>query len=252
MSDKKKSKKLPRIVIGVLIVGAVVFTVKYLFFKPDFRYAGTLEATKVDLSSQVPSKIAEVYVHEGDHVTAGEKLVTLSCEDIKVADDIATENYNRTLRLFKSGTASQESLDQMKNRKDDVDVRLGWCEVSSPIQGTILSRYHEPGEYMTPGTKLLTLANIRDIWAYIYVPQPEIFRLKPGMKLVGRLPEDRDRSFDGKIIKVNDEAEFTPKNVQTRAERTRLVYGVKVSFLGSNESEILKPGMTIEVELPGE
>ena len=66
----------------------------------------------------------------------------------------------------------------------------------------------------------------------------------------GLLPELNHREFTGKIVKINDEAEFTPKNVQTRAERTRLVYGVKVSFLGVNEEEILKPGMTIEVELP--
>jgi HlyD family secretion protein len=60
------------------------------------------------------------------------------------------------------------------------------------------------------------------------------------------------RKFTGTILKINDEAEFTPKNVQTRSERTRLVYGVKVSFLGANDDEILKPGMTIEIELPSD
>jgi HlyD family secretion protein len=69
------------------------------------------------------------------------------------------------------------------------------------------------------------------------------------MKLNGHLPEMGDRLFIGKILKINDEAEFTPKNVQTRSERERLVFGVKVSFLGVNEDEILKPGMTIEIEL---
>lgn len=100
-----------------------------------------------------------------------------------------------------------------------------------------------------PGTKLLTLANIKDIWAYIYVPQTLVNKLKPGMKLNAYLPEMNDKLFVGKILKVNDEAEFTPKNVQTRTERERLVFGVKVSFLGSNEDEILKPGMTIEIDL---
>jgi HlyD family secretion protein len=141
-------------------------------------------------------------------------------------------------------------MDQVKNKKQDADVRLAWCSIQSPIQGTVLSRYHEPGEWVNPGTKLLTLANIRDIWTYIYVPQPEVSKLKVGMKLKGYLPELNRREFEGTIIKINDEAEFTPKNVQTQAERERLVFGVKVSFLGSNEQEILKPGMTIEVKLP--
>jgi len=103
---------------------------------------------------------------------------------------------------------------------------------------------------VNPGTKLLTLANTRDIWTFIYVPQPAVSRIHVGMKLKGRLPELNDREFDGTVVKINDEAEFTPKNVQTRSERERLVFGVKISFLGANENEVLKPGMTIEVALP--
>ncbi len=240
---------------GLLLAAAVVaiaagFGVKFLFFNHPFLYAGTLEATKVDLSARISSAISSVNVREGDRVAKDQELVTLACEDVKVASELANVNYQRTLRLYRSGTAPQETMDQVKNRKEDADVRLGWCSVTSPIQGTVLSRYHEPGEWVNPGTKLLTLANIRDIWAYIYVPQPAVSRLKPGMTVRGYLPELNNRPFDGTIIKINDEAEFTPKNVQTRSERERLIYGVKVSFLGSNEQEILKPGMTIEVRLP--
>lgn len=237
-------------ILIVLAAAFAVVAVKLIFFPSAFHYAGTLEATKVDIYSQVPSAITSVDVYEGDHVEQGQKLAGLACPDIRVADDMATINYNRNLRLFHTGTASQEILDQMRNRKDDADVRLGWCLISSPLHGTVLNRYHEPGEWVNAGTKLFTLANIRDIWAYIYVAQPDIWRLKPGMKLEGRLPEMHDRVFTGTILKINDEAEFTPKNVQTRSERERLVFGVKVSFLGSNDEEILKPGMTIEVVLP--
>ena len=141
-------------------------------------------------------------------------------------------------------------MDQISNKKEDSDIRVDWCTIKSPIDGTVLSRYHEPGEWVTPGVKLLTLANIKDIWAYIYVPQPEVAKLLPGEKLTGYLPEMGMRAFQGTILKINDEAEFTPKNVQTRAERERLVFGVKVSFLGSNDEEVLKPGMTIEIALP--
>lgn len=229
---------------------AVAIVVKLLFFRGEFLYAGTLEATKVDLSARVSSVIGAVKVQEGDHVAENQELAALSCEDVKVASNLANDNFRRTVGLYRAGTASQETMDQVKNRKEDADVRLGWCSIRSPISGTVLSRYHEPGEWVNPGTKLLTLANIRDIWAYIYVPQPDVSRLKVGMKLRGYLPELDNREFDGTIIKINDEAEFTPKNVQTRAERERLVFGAKVSFLGSNEQEILKPGMTIEVKLP--
>ena len=244
-----KKAKARRILI-VLVAALAVVAIKLFVFPSAFRYAGTLEATKVDIYSQVPSAITTVDVYEGDHVEQNQKLLQLACPDIRVADDLATINFNRNQRLFHTGTASQETLDQMKNRKDDADVRLGWCQISSPLHGTVLNRYHEPGEWVNVGTKLFTLANIRDIWAYIYVAQPDVWQLKPGMKLEGHLPEMHDRVFTGTILKINDEAEFTPKNVQTRSERERLVFGVKVSFLGSNEEEILKPGMTIEIVLP--
>jgi HlyD family secretion protein len=248
MPEKKKAPRIILIGVGVAIAAAIA--AKLLFFRGEFLYAGTLEATKVDLSARISSAISSVHVLEGDHITENQELVTLACEDVKVASDLANDNFRRTVGLYRAGTASQETMDQVKNRKEDADVRLGWCSVRSPISGTVLSRYHEPGEWVNPGTKLLTLANIRDIWAYIYVPQPDVSRLNVGMTLKGYLPELNNREFDGKIIKINDEAEFTPKNVQTRSERERLVFGVKVSFLGANEQEILKPGMTIEVELP--
>jgi HlyD family secretion protein len=228
---------------------AAVFWILENRFLP-FRYAGTLEATKVDLSARLPAAIDQVRVQEGDRVTEGETLVVLSCEDFKIAARLAHQNYDRAVELSKSGLVAQETMDQLRNRKEDADARLQWCTIASPVNGKVLSRYHEPGEWMNPGTKILTIANIREIWAYIYVPQPLIARLSPGMKVKGYLPELNNREFDGVIMKINDEAEFTPKNVQTQAERERLVFGVKVSFRDANAEEILKPGMTIEVVLP--
>jgi HlyD family secretion protein len=252
MADaKKKSKRgLVLIILLVALAGGAAVYFKFYWKVTDFAYAGTLESTKVDLSAQLPSTIADVKVREGDRVTVGQELVTLSCDDFKVASRLANQNFDRNRRLFKLGTVSQDTLDQFQNRKDDTDLRLKWCSISSPIQGTVLSRYHEPGEWTSPGLKLLTLANIRDIWTFIYVPQQEVASLSVGMKLTGIVPEIAGKSFEGTIIKINDEAEFTPKNVQTRSERTRLVFGIKVSFLGSNNEEILKPGMTIEITLP--
>jgi len=71
--------------------------------------------------------------------------------------------------------------------------------------------------------------------------------IKTGMEVKAYVPESNMREITGKIVKINDEAEFTPKNVQTRKERTRLVYGVKLEF--SNTDNFLKPGMTVEAKL---
>lgn len=246
---KKPPRKILTVAASVIALGAAA---AFFLLREPFLYAGTLEATKIDLSARLAAAIDQVRVQEGDRVKPGDTLVTLACEDYKIAARLAHENYDRSQKLSKIGSVSAETMDQVRRQRDDADVRLAWCSIASPIEGKVLSRYHEPGEWVTPGTKLLTLANVRDIWAYIYVPQPLIAKLAPGMKLKGYLPELGNREFDGTILKINDEAEFTPKNVQTQTERERLVFGVKVSFRDANAEEILKPGMTIEVKLPDE
>jgi len=92
------------------------------------------------------------------------------------------------------------------------------------------------------------VADLSEVWVYIYVPHDTLAGLKPGMAVEGYLPEAGDREFPGRISVIYSEAEFTPKNVQTRKERTRLVFAVKVVF--PNPDETLKPGMTIEVKPP--
>jgi len=98
------------------------------------------------------------------------------------------------------------------------------------------------------GAKLFTLADLRQVWCQVYVPQPLLVKLKYGQKLRAALPELPGRVFDGVVSHISDQAEFTPKNVQTRKERERLVYAVKVTF--PNPGGELKPGMTLEVQMP--
>src|SRR4051794_32777294 len=99
-------KKRMKILVPVVVLLIAGVAVKLIWFSESFRYAGTLEATKVDISSQLASKIKSVMVREGNHVQEQQTLITLSCEDIRVASNLANENYNRNLRLYKSGTAS--------------------------------------------------------------------------------------------------------------------------------------------------
>jgi HlyD family secretion protein len=245
--------KIPKkwIWLGIVIIIAVL-AFNLLILKKPFLYAGTLEVTKVDISARLSAAIQAVNVYEGDTVKKDNILITLVCEDYKIAAKLANENYKRNITLLKPGWTTPEAIDLLRTQMDDANTKVEWCTLSSPINGKVLSRYHEPGEWMSPGTKILTLANIQDIWVYIYVPQPKVAKLSYGMKLKAILPELNNKAFEGTIIKINDEAEFTPKNVQTQSERERLIYGIKVSFLGSNANEILKPGMTVEIQLPDE
>ena len=178
-----------------------------------------------------------------------ETLAVLACEDVKIDAENAESEYKRALALKAGGSIGQESFEKAKYRRDNSALKVEWCSVKSPVTGRLLYSYREAGELVAPGTKLATVADLSEVWAYIYVPHDLLAELKPGMELKGVLSELPGRKFPGRVSVINAEAEFTPKNVQTASERTRLVFGVKVTF--PNEDETLKPGMTIEVRLPG-
>ncbi len=239
---KLNKKIIPIIVIIVLITATII----YFSIHHDFYYSGTIEATTIDISSRLQSVISEKLVSEGQRVNENSILYKLSCEDIKLGFDILQKDFTRAERLFKTGSLSLESFEHLKNKFDDASLKLKWCDILSPINGIVLNTYREKGEWVSPGMKLLTIADLKKVWAFFYVEHDLISNLSIGQKVIAILPEAK-KKFEGTIIKINSEAEFTPKNVQTRTERTRLVYGIKVSF--DNEDETLKPGMTVEAKL---
>lgn len=233
--------------LAMLALLAAAFAAWRILHRAEFLYAGTIEATEVDISSRVSSTVAAYEVKEAEKVAPGQTLLRLSCEDLALAADLAEKDHRSAAALLKSGSVRQEAYDLLRYKRDDAALKLSWCAVKAPSSATVLETYREPGELVAPGTRLLTLADLSEVWAMVYVPEPLLVRLSLGQGAVGYLPEMGMRAFPGRIVRINDEAEFTPKNVQTRQERTRLVHGVKVSF--PNPEGLLKPGMSIEVRL---
>jgi HlyD family secretion protein len=240
-----KRKSIPIIAIAVIVL---IFAGWKFLRTRDFRYAGTVEATEVDVSARVSSMISTVTVREGDQVILGQTVVELGCEDLRLSADMAARDFARADKLHKEGSTSFEAFDRDRNRRDATALQVSWCRITSPIGGTVLARLREPGEWASPGLQLMTLADLSSVYAYIYVAQDVLHTLKPGQELEAFLPEAGDQPRQARIAFIRPEAEFTPKNVQTREERTRLVFGVKVAL--ENSDGKLKPGMPIEVRLP--
>lgn len=210
------------------------------------RFTGTVEATQVIISSRLSSNILKTEVSEGDFVIKNAKLLSLDCEDINVTYSRFKEDFDRARNLSKSGSTSKESYDKAYSLYKEIEIKRNWCDLKSPIEGIITNRFHEAGEYVTPGTKLFSILDQNDFWVYFYIPQTFInrFKLNDHVKMI--LPETNEL-FQGKITKINENAEFTPKNVQTFDERARLVYGIKVKL--DNSKGRLKPGMSVDWEI---
>ena len=238
--------KKAAIILALAFLGAA----GWKLFAPHktFLYSGVVEATEVELSSRLSAPIAALETDEGKTVRAGSTVAKLDCAEYLLALDLAKKDYERTMRLSRAGSASQENLDRAKYQNDNAALKASWCEIKAPVDASVLYKHKEAGELTVPGSKIFTLADLSTVWAYVYVPQEKASALKAGMPVKAFLPELGMREFPGTITVVNDKAEFTPKNVQTRQERTRLVFGVKISF--QNPDRTLKPGMTVEAALP--
>ena len=100
---------------------------------------------------------------------------------------------------------------------------------------------------MTPGSTILTLADLDSVYVMIYVTEKELGRVRLGDTAEIRIDAFPDRPFEGRITYISPEAEFTPKNVQTKEDRVKLVFGVKVEI--ANKDGLLKPGLPADAVL---
>ena len=114
--------------------------------------------------------------------------------------------------------------------------------IRSPLQGTVLTRNVELGEHVNPGTPLFTLVDLNKLYLKVYVPEPDVGKVRLGALARVYVNAYPERHFNAQVSKVANRAEFTPKSVETREERVKLVFAVELS-IADNPGEVLKPGM---------
>jgi HlyD family secretion protein len=120
--------------------------------------------------------------------------------------------------------------------------------IKAPFDAIVTTRHHEPGEAVAANAPVLSLMNPGDRWVRIYIPEPRIGAVRLSSPATIRTDTYPDKRYKGEIYWVADEAEFTPRNVQTTEERVKLVYAAKVRVLADSALE-LKPGMPADVYL---
>ncbi|MCC6749123.1 MAG: efflux RND transporter periplasmic adaptor subunit [Deltaproteobacteria bacterium] len=123
------------------------------------------------------------------------------------------------------------------------------CLLRAPIDGVVQTRALEPGEVVLPGGRVLTLVALDEARVTFYLPNRELAAASPGRPVTVVADTYPDRRFDGRIVAVSAQAEFTSRGTQTREDRDRLVYAVQVRL--KNADHALRPGMPVEVSIDG-
>ncbi|MGZ5497773.1 MAG: HlyD family secretion protein [Candidatus Aminicenantales bacterium] len=155
----------------------------------------------------------------------------------------AAEALSKVRRLARPEEiqAAEARLAQARAAADLLTKTISDCTITAPAGGIVTHKAVEAGELVTPGATVVTLTELDSVYVMIYVTETEMGRVRLGDAVEVRIDAFRDRAFAGKITYISPEAEFTPKNVQTKEDRVKLVFGVKVEI--ENKDGLLKPGL---------
>jgi HlyD family secretion protein len=166
----------------------------------------------------------------------------------RCAGDLASAK--EALARARAGSRRQE-IEAARALRDAGDAKIAQYEqmiadarIVSPVAGVVTEKIAEPGELLAPGAPILVITDLAKPWLTVYVAEPDLGRIKIGAP--ADVVTDGGERRQGKVTFIASRAEFTPKNVQTRDERVKLVYRVKVGL--DNADGLFKPGMPAEAQ----
>jgi len=177
------------------------------------------------------------------------KMFTDKASTQQQMDDINGQVNVIDKQILSTNTQFQligSEMEVIKRQMDLLDEQLTKCRIKSPINGTVLETYLETGELATPGKPILKMADLSSLELKAYVSGSQLPQVKLGndIKVLIDNGDKEMQTFTGKVSWISSEAEFTPKIIQTKEERVKLMYAIKVVVANNG---VLKIGMPGEV-----
>ena len=165
-------------------------------------------------------------------------------------DDINGQINVLDRQIAGTGTQFQlidSEMEVAKRQLDLLDEQLSRCRIKSPVSGTVLETYFETGELAAPGKPVLKMANLTNLELKVYVSGAQLSAVKAGnnVKVLVDSGEKEMQALTGKISWISAESEFTPKIIQTKEERVKLMYAVKVIVANDGNLKIGMPGEVV-------
>lgn len=196
--------------------------------------------------------------------TDGAKDVLQARADVSVAQEryYTAMDFVLSLQIGESSssvTAAQKALEQAQSAVAQAKTAIGQVQASlglidtqiakltiyAPMDGTILTRNVESGEFVQPGAIALTMANLNELTITVYVPEDQYGKISLGQKATVTVDSFSGETFNAEVVHIADQAEFTPRNVQTVEGRSSTVYAIKLKV--SDSEGKLKIGMPADV-----
>ena len=174
-----------------------------------------------------------------------DKAATLQqVDDINGSINVLDKQISATNTQFQLIGSEMEAI---KRQVDLISEQLTKCRINSPIKGTVLETYLENGELATPGKPVLKMADMSNLELKVYVSGTQLSNVKLGneVKVLIDSGKSEIQNLSGKITWISSESEFTPKIIQTKEERVKLMYGVKILVPNDGRLKIGMPGEVV-------
>ena len=205
-----------------------------------------LEARRPELRKQIAAIEEQISVQTREKERI-ERLLKAGAATGKQLDDInaSISILTKQLDAQRSSLANTsggltEDASALMIQADQLDDQLKRSRITSPITGTILTKYAEAGEVTGAGKPLFKIADMDRMILKAYITSDILTQVKQGqsVKVYADFGEEGSREYEGKIVWVSDKAEFTPKTIQTKDERANLVYAVKIAVKNDGHLKI--------------
>jgi len=175
-------------------------------------------------------------------------------ENARTAYEVAKASYEMALKqyeLIRKGARREEielaeaNYERALSLVKLVEKQISDATVTSPIGGIVTAKFVEAGEVVKAGAPIASISDLSHLWIRIYLSERDIGKVRPGDEVIVRVDSFPGRDFKGRVEYISPEAEFTPKIVQTKDTRVKLVFAVKVGV--DNPDLALKVGLPADV-----
>jgi membrane fusion protein YbhG len=216
----------------------------------EAQYRLAIEGSRKEdiLQAEAAYKTAETDYKRMKELLAQQSITQKQYDDVYTRYVSAQQTYEKLVRGLRKPEidAARARRDQAVAQADLLMKKVHDCCITAPSPGTITLKSVEPGEFVTVGASVIRLTYLDRVKLIIYVNEQQLGNIKLGQKAEIRI-DGRNESKEGTVTYISPVAEFTPKNVQTKEERTKLVFGVKIE--AENTDGVLKPGLPADAKL---
>ncbi|MBO8445832.1 MAG: HlyD family efflux transporter periplasmic adaptor subunit [Bacteroidetes bacterium] len=230
------------------LLGCIDTVQLYLTRMQLAKSAESVLKNRPDIAKQVQAMKEQLKTleREKDRVA---RLLADGAATQKQMDDIESQIAVMEVQLDAQETALENSVSSLDAQSSSIgmqiaqiDDKLAKCRISSPVSGTVLTKYAEAGEFVAAGRPLFKVADLDRVYLRAYVTSAQLSEIKIGqqVKVYSDYGKGYSKEYPGTVTWISSQSEFTPKNIQTDDERRNLVYAIKVAV---GNDGLIKLGM---------